>query len=265
MALRYYGSGCFQREDADIHGVHQSTISRCVHRVTILIAQRMNQFVAFPTPAEYAKISNEFRQKRGFPGVIGALDGTHVRIMNPGGEDSELFRNRKGWFSINVQMLCDDKLVIRDVVASHKGSTHDSRIFNECVLKDKLEILPRPFHVLGDRGYGCQRYLMTPLVNPRTRPERQYNFAQSSTRMAIERTFGIMKRRFPCLTKGMNFKPDKCCTVIVACVVLYNFARLRNDNGEMEDNDVEDQNQFDGVDNAQGSAKRQTIIANYFT
>ena len=37
-----------------------------------------------------------------FPKVISALDCTHVRVQLFGGDDSEVFRNRKGYFSINV-------------------------------------------------------------------------------------------------------------------------------------------------------------------
>lgn len=43
------------------------------------------------------------------PGVIGALDCTHVAIVSPTKKDEELsayhFMNRKGFFSINVQLV----------------------------------------------------------------------------------------------------------------------------------------------------------------
>ena len=40
----------------------------------------------------------------GFPNVIGAIDGTHVRILRPAVEDHWSYRNRKGFFSLNVQV-----------------------------------------------------------------------------------------------------------------------------------------------------------------
>ena len=40
----------------------------------------------------------------GFPNVLGAVDGTHVRIQRPRGEEVAAYRNRKGYFSINVQV-----------------------------------------------------------------------------------------------------------------------------------------------------------------
>ncbi|KAH1009023.1 hypothetical protein HUJ04_001452 [Dendroctonus ponderosae] len=51
-----------------------------------------------------------------FPLVIGAIDCTHVKIQSPGGEDAERFRNRKGYFSWNVQTICDAQLKIIDIV-----------------------------------------------------------------------------------------------------------------------------------------------------
>jgi len=38
------------------------------------------------------------------PGVGGCIDCTHIRIQNPGGINGEVFRNRKGWFSLNIQV-----------------------------------------------------------------------------------------------------------------------------------------------------------------
>ena len=40
----------------------------------------------------------------GFPNVIGAIDGTHVRILRPAVEDHWSYRNRKDFFSLNVQV-----------------------------------------------------------------------------------------------------------------------------------------------------------------
>ena len=56
-----------------------------------------------------------------------------------GGEDPEVFRNRKGYFSINVQATCNHDLRLLDVVARWPGSTHDSTIFNNCRLRRRFQ------------------------------------------------------------------------------------------------------------------------------
>lgn len=151
-------TGCFQREDADLYGVSQASVSRCVHKCLRTIATLKRQFISFPTNEELQTIQNDFFQQRGFPGVIGTIDCTHVPIANPGGDNAEFYRNRKGWFSINVQIMCDSNFKIRNIVASWRGSTHDSRIFNESTLKQQLRHVPLQYHILGDRGYPCMHY-----------------------------------------------------------------------------------------------------------
>lgn len=56
-----------------------------------------------------------------------------------GGEDGEIFRNRKGYFSLNVQFITDANLKIMDVVARWPGSQHDNTIFNHSQIKARFE------------------------------------------------------------------------------------------------------------------------------
>ncbi|GFX08510.1 integrase catalytic domain-containing protein [Trichonephila clavipes] len=88
----------------------------------------------------------------GFPKVIGALDGTFVCIVSPGGEDAERFRCRKNYFALNVQTIVDSDLVIRNVVARWPGSAHYSTVFNNSAacLSLKTNALYKDFHLLGD-------------------------------------------------------------------------------------------------------------------
>lgn len=113
---------------------------------------------------------------------------------------------------------------------------------------------------------------MTPLANPVSPAEKRYNVAHSSSRMVIERTFGVLKRRFPCLDE-MRFSPERSSVVVVACAVLHNLAMRRNDllddEGPQPDQNVpmdqvDDEGPAEGRANAQGAAKRRGIIADYF-
>jgi hypothetical protein len=53
-----------------------------------------------------------------FPRVIGAIDGTtHIPIRNPGGPLAQIYINRKGWYSINTQVVVDHLGKVCDVVA----------------------------------------------------------------------------------------------------------------------------------------------------
>lgn len=61
--------------------------------------------------------------------------------------------------------MFDAKYNILNVVANWPGSTHDARIWREGGLKRMFEdhrIPPDSCHLLGDSGYPCRRYLLTP-------------------------------------------------------------------------------------------------------
>ena len=211
-----------------------------------------------------------------FPGVIGAIDCVHIEIASPGGEKAELFRNRKGYFSLNVQCVCTANRKIINIVASWPGGVHDSRIFENSKLKQNLERAGGDVTNLGDSGYTCLPYLMTPLNNPSSRPERRYNTAQKTSRCVIERMFGTWKKRFPCLLYLNRGHVDKLMTLIVATAVLHNIALQQKDPDfePVEEEiaawrdwhlpDVAPQMTGDSRETA-GNARRRALIENFFS
>lgn len=89
-------------------------------------------------PQDLASIKQQFYNMitpHGIPNVIGLIDGTHVKVYSPGGEEAERFRNRKGYFSINVQVVGGPDLKVLNVEARWPGSTHDSYIFDMSYVK----------------------------------------------------------------------------------------------------------------------------------
>ncbi|KAJ4942910.1 hypothetical protein JOQ06_005422 [Pogonophryne albipinna] len=82
--------------------------------------------------------------------------------------------------------------------------------------------------LLGDRGYACLPFLMTPYPDPGEGPQTRFNVAHSRTRVRIEMTFGILKARFTCL-RGLRVALERAVPIITACVVLHNIATMRNE------------------------------------
>ena len=110
VALRFFASGSFLELVGDtVGGIPKCTVSRIVSRVSTALARKQNQFIRWPsTAAERQEIKQGFFEKGGFPGVIGCIDGTHIRIQGPSAHESD-FVNRKGFHSINVQAICDHR------------------------------------------------------------------------------------------------------------------------------------------------------------
>jgi hypothetical protein len=265
VTLRFLASASFQQVLGDNIGIHKSSTSRIVTRVCNLIAALKPRYIKMPvTDQERHLIKSGFHNIRGFPKVIGAIDCTHIKILSPGGEQAERFRNRKGYFSINVQGVCDSELKIINIVARWPGSVHDSTIFNDSPLcADLAAGMYETDFLLGDNGYPCKSYLLTPLLNPRNRMERAYNASHRSTRNCIERCFGVLKRRFPCLSRGLNMKPQTTLHIIVACAVLHNICILENDEF-FEGDEIEDFDPELHIVNDENTAVRAALINSVF-
>ena len=206
-------------------------MSRIIRRVSREIANLVLDFIQFPTTQEEkSETMKNFYALAKFPGVLGAIDCTHVAIRSPGGNDAELYRNRKGYFSVNVQAICTASLEVTNIVARWPGSVHDSTIFGNsriCAQFESDQIVGG--YLLGDGGYACKKYLLTPLAQTTTDAEKRYNFSQIRTRNSIERLFGVVKRRFPCLQLGLRTKLATSHKIIVACFILHNIARRYRD------------------------------------
>ncbi|KAJ8909910.1 hypothetical protein NQ315_014917 [Exocentrus adspersus] len=228
--LRYYASAGHLISVADAMGMHVSTTSRIIPRVSNALCRLARNYIKMPAQAEMIHVQHQFHQMASFPRVIGCLDGTHIKIQSPGGEDVEVFRNRKGYFSINTQAVCSSNLKILDLVARWPGSTHDATIFMNSRLRARFENNEFPnCLLLGDSGYPVKTYLLTPLGNPTTRVEQLYNESHIRTRNCIERVFGVWKRRFPVLAYGLRLKLQTALQIIVAAAVLHNIARENNE------------------------------------
>ncbi|KAG0414747.1 hypothetical protein HPB47_008076 [Ixodes persulcatus] len=211
VTLRFYGAGTFQIVTGDLVNVSQPTVCRTVGVVTRLIARHLfKELVHFPDASQLNTVMREFFEIARFPGVTGCIDCTHVRINSPGGDDAEVYRNRKGVFSINVQ------------VGSH-------RIFDNSRLRVMYEEHRLPGHLLGDMGYACFPFLMTPLPQPVKADTPRGRQAHIKTRNSVERAFGVWKRRFPCLDMRLQHKPGRSASIVTACAALHNLACLRRE------------------------------------
>lgn len=86
--LGYLASGSFQLWCGKLLGMHQTTVSRAVYRVTTALQN----------------IVPGFASKAGFPNVVACIDCTHIPILIPSEENhGRDYVNRKGWASFNVQ------------------------------------------------------------------------------------------------------------------------------------------------------------------
>lgn len=106
-ALNFFSTGSYQRSVGQSYNlsVSQPTVSKIISEISLAIGQIAIQWVRFPqTFEEKNSIKRRFMQATNFPGVIGAIDCTHVAIIAPRNEEHN-YLNRKGYHSKNIQLV----------------------------------------------------------------------------------------------------------------------------------------------------------------
>ena len=146
----------------------KGTAWRSIHETIHSLLKIRNNHIYFPDQSQFPAIESQFRHASNFPGVIGCVDGTHIPLKVPNNNQAELFRCRKGYKSLNVQMVCGpspDNLIY-DVDARWPGSTHDATVWAQSRFASRCHAIPSEFHLLGDSAYPSKTYLLTPYKMP---------------------------------------------------------------------------------------------------
>ncbi|XP_017473576.1 PREDICTED: putative nuclease HARBI1 [Rhagoletis zephyria] len=122
--------------------------------------------------------------------------------------------------------VCNENKKILNIFVGYPGSCHDSWVFKNSTLYNRLPSYCKDYYLLGDSAYPCNKYLITPYKDNGhlTNANKLFNIKLSSGRIAIEHSFGILKQRFRqlyhCKLRGMK----KICHFVRDCCVLHNIA-----------------------------------------
>jgi hypothetical protein len=79
VALRFYATGSFQQVNADVHNISNGSVSNITKDVTQCLNSICRQYIKIPTD----RAEHGFHDIANFPNVVGAIDGTHIRIRAP--------------------------------------------------------------------------------------------------------------------------------------------------------------------------------------
>ncbi|KAK3914166.1 Protein ALP1-like [Frankliniella fusca] len=141
-----------------------------------VLHQMAPRYIKWPTAFERENIKTNLEERYGFPGTVGAIDGTHIPITAPTLHQQD-YVDRHGDYSILVQAVCDDKLLLRDVYAGQARAIGDVRKYNRSPLSLNLllsqEMMSDDEHIIGDSAYVCTKHLLSPYVNDGHLNQRQ--------------------------------------------------------------------------------------------
>ena len=156
----------------------------------------------------------------------------------------------------NVLGACNFDLNLIMALAGWESSAHDSRVLNDAVRIRRILPLFENWFYLGDAGYGLTRWCLTPFGDVRyhlnewnaaaaanvlrLNEKELYNMRHSSLRNVIERTYGIVKARFPILRDmPSGYSLNTQISLVLTSFLIHNFIRINQDDDDNL-NDIHD-------------------------
>lgn len=194
---------------------------------------------------DWIKIADEFYSRTNFPNIIGAIDGKHIRMIQPEHSGSSYF-NYKKFFSCVLMAWTDAyyKFVYIDV--GSYGTASDSEIFKTSemgkrLFENRLNIpsgrqLPNdevgdviPFSVVGDKAFGLGNHILRPYARRHLNyTKRIFNYRHTRARRMVECTFGILSNKWRIFHRTIDVNINFCVRIIKACCVLHNYVRIKD-------------------------------------
>ncbi|XP_071050646.1 putative nuclease HARBI1 isoform X2 [Onthophagus taurus] len=124
------------RDVADRFDLSISSLHDIITRVSLWLSNMACDVIKWPSKEEKKHTKEYYKRISGFPSVIGAIDGTHIKIDRPKERETD-YCNRNDYFSIILQGRCNEKKFI-DIFIGYPGSVHDARVFQNSPLYNFL-------------------------------------------------------------------------------------------------------------------------------
>lgn len=223
----------------------RTTVSDIV-RETCDVIWNILQPTEMPEPIgeQWISISNKFHERTQFPNCVGAVDGKHIRCVNPTNSGS-IYYNYKKYFSIILMAVVDSEYCFIHIDVGAYGREGDSTVFKECPFGKKLyteqlglpapkplpntQDKPQPFVVIGDEAFGLHKNLLRPFPGRGLdQRKRIFNYRLSRARRYVECAFGILANKWRVLHTPIQVGPDFTDKIVKACCVLHNYVRSRD-------------------------------------
>ncbi|KAH7961088.1 hypothetical protein HPB52_001893 [Rhipicephalus sanguineus] len=260
--LWYAGKKATFRSVAQLFGMSESTLHEVVDRVADFLEAVAPKFLKMPlTEEEKQQTSVCFEAIAGFPNVLGAMDGTHIRTRCPNKKVKASFVDRHDTPTYTLQGICNADRLFLDVFCGPPGHCHDSNVYELSFVSAKLPVICEAgrFHIIADAAYPLREYIMTPYRDHghMTVEEKRFNYRLSRTRVRIENAFGVLKSRFRQLLYLEFHTPERSTKFMLACCVLHNICIM---NGERDMDDESGTDDSSDEENTQDSTATTRLL-----
>ena len=137
----------------------------CKEVLRLICTYLKDRYISWPGEFEQTIINRAFFDKRGIPGIVGIMDGSHIPIQLLRKIQAADYYCRKGFYSINVQAIIDHNMLFRDIYVGWPGSCPDARVWRNspfAIKAQREQELPQVertlFYdnnfIIADAGYG---------------------------------------------------------------------------------------------------------------
>lgn len=258
------------RTVANLFGICISKAWSTVVRVSSWLITIGHEYISWPKNYDAVKVADAFQEKGKIPGVLGAIDCSHIKIKRPK-EHGEAYFNRKKFYSIHLQAVVDSELMFRDIHVGEPGSMHDSRVLRRSPLYQRSvdtaeQVFPNSSFLIGDSAYPILQWIIPPYRDNGTLTQRQkrFNTLLSSSRIVVENAFGLMKTRFRRLLHFTEQKDLNFVINLVTCgCILHNICMIQSDLIEYSPEIVSSEPSTQASEVEENNTNRREILIEY--
>ncbi|XP_061183155.1 putative nuclease HARBI1 [Saccostrea echinata] len=201
-----------------------------------VVLDLQTRIIQWPSAQKRQQTAREVEDKYGISDVIGFMDGTHIRLASAPDGDRDYY-NRRGFPSMQLQVVTDSNMLIISAYTGWPGCTHDARVLRNLTLYQKAEegqAIINSHHILADNAYPLRNWLISPFKNygHLTPQQQRYNTKLSSARQSVERCFAHLNGRFRRLKEVTFHNPRHIAKLIMAGCILHNLCVIHTDDIE---------------------------------
>ncbi|XP_027025348.1 protein ALP1-like [Tachysurus fulvidraco] len=225
MFLWYMGNQNGFRDISDKFDVSESTAHKSVLEVLTIFSNLGASFISWPNAGRKKTSSAAFQKLCGLSGIIGVIDGCHIKINRPNIRGGD-YMNRQSYYSVLLQGIVDEKGRFIDIFVGPPGRVDDARMLRASHFYADWQEKMGEYSLLGDSAYTdhADPFIITPKADndALSEDDQLQNSCINSGRVVIDQAFAKMKCKWRRVRDLQNTRLENVVMIIMAACFLHN-------------------------------------------
>jgi hypothetical protein len=255
--LKLIAYGNASRSYMDYHQMATNTFTEALKgffRAVRADKELQGHFMRAPDAQDVKRITEQHERIHGVPGMLGSIDCLHVYWKNcPVGWQGQFKNGRYKYSSVVVEAMVDHNLWFWHASVGHAGTQSDTNIWDvspllQLLLTDewtstrdfKFTLDGQEFEklwILADGAYPPIARFVKTIAFPIGDVAKMFAKWQEATRKDVERSFGVLTRKFQILARPIEYWDlEDIKQIISGCILMHNMmVQVRIERDEAED------------------------------